>query len=250
MIIQWNATIPELSGDDERRVYVYLPENYDISGIKYPVMYMTDGQNVFFDSHATYGKSWGMKEYMEINNKQLIIVAVACNFEGNKRLEEYSPVNFSCEPFGDIAGRGAEYMNWLVNVLKPYIDQNYRTISDPDHTIICGSSMGGLMALYGVTVFNHIFHKAACLSPSLWINPREVLEFVRKSSINADTIVYMDYGSEELKNHSENPKVLYDVSNVLLDKGVNPLMRIVDGGTHCEASWEKQIPVFMNYLGL
>ena len=65
MVKQWKVNIPQLSGDAERLVYVYLPSEYAVSGKRYPVLYMFDGHNVFFESHATYGKSWGLKEFLE-----------------------------------------------------------------------------------------------------------------------------------------------------------------------------------------
>ena len=92
MVKKWKVKIPELSGEKERRAYIFLPSSYNQEPKRrYPVMYMFDGHNVFFDTDATYGKSWGMNKYMLESKKQLIIVAVECNHEGNSRLEEYSP---------------------------------------------------------------------------------------------------------------------------------------------------------------
>ena len=66
MVTTWDVTIPELTKDETRKAYLYLPESYAYDeAARYPVLYMFDGHNVFFDSHATYGKSWGMKEYMD-----------------------------------------------------------------------------------------------------------------------------------------------------------------------------------------
>ena len=77
MVKKWNVRIPQLSGTDPRRVYLYLPDLYDEEpGRRFPVMYMFDGHNVFFDSDATYGKSWGMNRYMSMTRTPLIIVAV------------------------------------------------------------------------------------------------------------------------------------------------------------------------------
>ena len=65
MVIRMDVTIPPLTGDKVRKGYVYLPDDYNNDPLKrYPVMYMFDGHNVFFDSDATYGKSWGMTSYM------------------------------------------------------------------------------------------------------------------------------------------------------------------------------------------
>ena len=251
MVRKWKVKIPALTGEKERRAYIYLPASYasDLTR-RYPVMYMFDGHNVFFDSDATYGKSWGMNEYMQKSRKQMIIVAVECNHEGNGRLQEYSPVDSDTSTLGKIRGRGATYMNWLVKTLKPYIDEKYRTLPDRHNTLICGSSMGGLMALYGVCTYNHVFQRAACLSPSLWVNPGKVLELIAKANIRRDTCIYMDYGSEEIFKHVANGEALTSTAHLLLTKRVNLTFRIVPGGTHSEASWEKQIPIFMECLGV
>lgn len=251
MVIKWDVTIPKLSGDKPRKAYIYLPQSYmKQTDKKYPVMYMFDGHNVFFDEDATYGKSWGMNRYMVQSKKELIIVAVECNHEGNMRLQEYSPIHFENITLGKIKGKGHVYMNWLVKELKPYIDENYRTLTDRKNTIICGSSMGGLMALYGATAYNHVFQRAACLSPSLWVSSGKVLEMIARAHIRRDTCIYMDYGSEEMANHAANAEALISTSHLLLTKRVNLAFRIVPGGNHSEASWERQIPIFMDCLGL
>ena len=251
MVKKWKVTIPKLTGDKECRAYIYLPASYERDKTKrYPVMYMFDGHNVFFDGDATYGKSWGMNKYMNRSKKDLIIVAVECNHLGNRRIIEYSPMNYENTSLGKIKGKGRTYMNWLVGTLKPYIDENYRTLPDRCNTIICGSSMGGLMALYGVTVYNHVFQRAACLSPSLWVAPGKMLEVIARAHVRRDTCIYMDYGSEEMFNHAANAEALISTSHFLLTKRVNLAFRIVPGGTHSEASWEKQIPIFMECLGL
>ena len=251
VVAEWEVTIPKLTGVKKRKVYIYLPEDYDEDpDRRYPVMYMFDGHNVFFDKDATYGKSWGMAKYMDESKKDLIIVAVECNHDGNGRLQEYSPINFENSTLGKIKAKGSVYMNWMVNELKPFVDKKYRTLPDRKNTIIAGSSMGGLMALYGATVYNHIFQRAACLSPSLWVSSGKVLEMVARAHIRRDTCIYMDYGSEEMFNHAANAEALISTSHLLLTKRVNLAFRIVPGGTHCEASWEKQIPIFMDCLGL
>ena len=251
MIKRFKVNVPLPNGEEERNAYIYLPKSYYLTKRKrYPVLYMFDGHNVFFDSDATYGKSWGMNKYMQDSKKQLIIVAVECNHEGNGRLEEYSPFDSETSTLGVIKGKGKAYMTWLTKTLKPYIDRNYRTLPDRKHTMICGSSMGGLMAMYGATAYNNVFQRAACLSPSLWINSGKVLEMIAKSNIRRDTCIYMDYGSEEMFSHAANAEALISTSHLLLTKRVNLAFRIVPGGTHSEASWEKQIPIFMECLGI
>ena len=250
MIKKWKLKIPELSGEMERNAYIYLPDDYATSGKKYPVLYMFDGHNVFYDEDATYGKSWGMGEYLKASGKDLIVVAVECNHKDNKRLEEYSPVDFEFPEIGTVTGRGREYMRWMIHELKPYIDKTYPTMPDRDHTSLAGSSMGGLMALYGVCEFNDVFKKAACISPSFWMSKDKVLQIVTDSNISTDSAVYIDYGSLELPNHTTSSEALISVARLLLTRRVNTVFKIVPGGIHNERSWEKQIPQFMKYLNL
>jgi predicted alpha/beta superfamily hydrolase len=251
MVKKWEVSIPTLTGSAKRRAYLYLPESYKSQPQRhYPVMYMFDGHNVFFDSDATYGKCWGMKEYLDKTAKDLIVVAVECNHVGNGRLEEYSPFDFENETLGAITGKGRIYMDWLTGWLKPYIDRNYRTLPDRENTILCGSSLGGLMALYGVVCYNHVFRRAACLSSSVWVDADQVLQMIAGAKMKNDTCIYMDYGSVEIHNHKENASALIAVTQLLLTKRADLTFRIVPGGTHSEASWEKQIPIFMDCLGL
>lgn len=250
MVYKWDITLPALTGDKKRRAYLYLPECYeDDPSRRYPVMYMFDGHNVFFDYDATYGKSWGMNSYMSWTRTPLVIAAVECNHEGNARLCEYSPFDHNSSTLGTVEGRGKLYMDWLVNEFKPLIDSRVRTLPDREHTLIGGSSMGGLMSLYAATAYNDVFQRAACLSPSLWVSLDGVMDMLKQSDFRNDTTIYMDYGSKEIFNHAESANALITVSNYLLRRRVNLSFRIVPGGTHSEASWEKQIPVFMKCLG-
>lgn len=251
MVYKWDLTIPQLTGKKTRKGYVYLPESYALqTHRRYPVMYMFDGHNVFFDSDATYGKSWGLADYLKRTKKDLIVVAVECNHAGNGRLEEYSPLSYENTTLGEIRGRGKIYMDWLVNELKPAVDAKLRTLPDRNNTLICGSSMGGLMALYAAVEYNHIFQRAACLSSSLWVAPAKIFRRISQANISYDTCIYLDYGSEEIYNHAANAEALISICHLLLTKHVNLTFRIVPGGTHCEACWEKQIPIFMDCLGV
>lgn len=250
MVITWDITIPELTGDETRRAYVYLPESYEYEPEKhYPVLYMFDGHNVFFDSDATYGKSWGMKEYMDHTETQLIIAAVECNHSpDNGRLKEYAPYSFKDSRFGKITGRGKETMDWMIHTFKREIDENFRTLPDREHTFIAGSSMGGLMSLYAVLAYNQVFSRAAALSPSIWAASDRIESLIQRARIRPNTVIYMDYGSRELGSHSKMLRQFAKVTTLLLSRRIFLQSRIVPGGSHCEASWERQIPFFMETL--
>ena len=106
-----------------RIIYVYLPNDYDENRKeKYDVLYMFDGHNLFSDEVATYGKSWGIKDYLDKTNIPLVVIGVDCNHTGRKRLDEYCPLPVSLDswiqpitPEGDITA------NFFVNKLKPMI---------------------------------------------------------------------------------------------------------------------------------
>ena len=250
MVEKWKITIPQLAGEEQRNAYVYIPDGAELHPeLRFPVLYMFDGHNVFFDEDATYGKSWGMAEFLDYTEIPVIVAAVECNHSpDNGRLSEYSPYTFRDSCFGHVTGRGRTTMEWLVNTFKPYIDRHYPTLPDREHTFVCGSSMGGLMSLYAVTEYNRVFSRAAALSPSVWVAPRKLDQLFSRAELGADTVVYMDYGSEELANHPGMIRLFSRAAEKLLERQVNLTCRIVPGGQHCEASWEEQLPFVFETL--
>jgi len=250
MIKKWSLTFPAQIGKKKRNAYVYIPDAaFENPEERYPVLYMFDGHNVFFDEDATYGKSWGMKEFAEDCDLPMIIAAVECNHGANNaRIKEYSPFSFRGPGFGSVKGRGHDTMEWFVNTFKPYIDANFPTIPDREHTFIAGSSMGGLMSLYAVTAYNHVFSRCAALSPAIYAGHRQVLNLLSTAPIAEDTVVYMDYGQVELAQHEGVAPLLTKAASILVERGALLDFRIVPGGEHNEATWEKQLPFIMNAL--
>ena len=212
------------------------------------MLYMFDGHNVFYDSHATYGKSWGMKQYLEKSKLPLILVAVECNPEGDNRMNEYTPFDIRWKGKLMFEARGQLTMDWFVNELKPRIDREYRTLADREHTLIAGSSMGGLMALYAAVACNGTFSRAAALSPSLWAARGHEAELLKAHPLQPSTRIYMDMGTAEA-----NPKTgfltgVFRTAQRLTRVGAVVDARIVPDAKHSEAYWEQRIPVFMEYL--
>lgn len=149
MIKKWSMSYPAVNGTEQRRAYVYLPTMYEAQPERrFPVLYMFDGQNVFFNEDATYGKSWGVADYLDYTDTPLIVAAIECNAgANNERLVEYSPYRFDDPTYGHFDGKGQATMSWFIHRFKPLIDQNFRTLPDRAHTFIGGSSMGGLMSM-------------------------------------------------------------------------------------------------------
>lgn len=250
MLTKFEVPFPTEHGVALRNAYVYLPTSYDRNPRRrYPVLYMFDGHNVFTDDESAFGESWGLNDYMEKTHTQMIIAAVECNHNpDNGRLKEYSPFTFKDSKYGVIPGLGKTTMDWYVNELKPFIDENFRTLPDRNHTFIGGSSMGGLMSLFAITQYNHIFSRAAALSPSLWTSPMNIKNMIKRTPLNPQTIIYMDYGTEEFSNHKNQRRAFNDVSALLMRKNIAVDFRIVPGGTHSEECWRRQVPFFMHTL--
>ena len=101
-----------------------------------------------------------------------------------------------------------------------------------------------------VCAYNQVFQKAACISPSFWVSKDQVVDIVARAELATDSRIYIDYGSLELPNHSTSSEALVSVARMLLSRRVNVTLKIIPGGIHSESSWEKQIPEFLDYLGL
>lgn len=248
MLEVFKTDIPQLTGREKRKIYVYVPDQEG----RFPVLYMFDGHNLFDDEEATYGKSWGLKDYLDYNDVPLIIVGVECNHHPEKyryggRLSEYSPFDFSDPEWGNIKGRGKLTMDFFVNELKPYIDDNYPTLPQRRYTFISGSSMGGLMTLYALSEYNDVFSRGAALSPSLIFAPEKVMDMIEKTKYRKNTVLYMDYGENEIR-YLNTREIYGDVTSALIKKKVLLDSRVVPKGDHNEASWERAVPFFMETL--
>ncbi|MCP1661281.1 alpha/beta hydrolase [Neisseria perflava] len=239
-----------------RKLHIYLPDDYLATGERYPVMYFFDGHNLFFDNQATYGKSWGLYDFMQAWPKKMMIVGIECGHEGNERLSEYSPYSFHSAFFGGrLNGLGHETMEWIVNDIKPYIDSTYRTYPFREATGIAGSSMGGLMSIYAVGKYNRIFSKAACLSSAIL---NELYADMEQCAIDSNTRVYLSWGEQEAGRggksvdawHTPAARANQAIAGIFTRAGAACDVYCQPQGRHTEADWEKQIPQFMDFLWL
>lgn len=239
-----------------RTLHVYLPDGHDSSPERYPVMYFFDGHNLFFDHRATYGKSWGLKDYLDRWDKRLIVVGMECSHEGHARLDEYCP--YRGRRFGhEIGGLGEETFRWILDDVKPWADATLRTWAHREATGIGGSSMGGLMSLYGVIAHNDAFSKAACLSTGIRLWGSELRAELRGASIDPDTRVYLSWGEHEAgrvragadgATGSPEAKAEIDYTERLERAGADVYRYLQPEGRHCEACWEQQNGRYLDYL--
>lgn len=198
MVVPTPLTMPGL--DRQRTLRIYLPPSYAQGQKRYPVLYMHDGQNLFDDATA-YAGEWGVDESMDAlaGSHDLEVIVVGIDNGLDKRISELSP--WSHEKYGPPEGR--QYMDFVVQTVKPFVDQHYRTFVDREHTAILGSSLGGLISHYAVHQYPHIFGMAGLFSPSYWYSA-EVYRLTKEQPTPKDSRLYFLVGGDEGLETVEN----------------------------------------------
>jgi predicted alpha/beta superfamily hydrolase len=236
-IINDSFFIPQLK--KKRTIWVYKPKNYSPQK-KYPVLYMHDGQNLFDQSTSGFGE-WGIDEYLDSIQKEIIIVGI--DHGGIDRLKEYNP--YDNKAVGK--GEGNAYIDFIVKTLKPFIDKKFSTLRAKENTFIAGSSMGGHISLYAALRYPATFGKIGIFSPAFWVNMQEVKNEVKTlKKVNNQSFYF--YAGQQESTTLVNEVI--DVFNLLKSKVVNCQFKlsIKADGKHNEASWQKELPIFFNWL--
>lgn len=232
--------IPQLNR--KRRIWVYLPKNYEQNTqTHYPVIYMQDGQNVFDEATAFSGE-WGVDEYLNSlpDHKQCIVVAI--DNGGNERMQEYNP--YPNKQFG--RGEGKRYAAFLAEVLKPFVDAHYRTKPAARFTTICGSSMGGLISYYTAITYPQIFGRAGVFSPSFWIAP-DIYPAAKKALPLLGQSGFYFYGGDK---EGDSLDIRLRQMKLVLDNNETVVSQIVmdPEGMHQEQYWRKAFAPFYHWL--
>ena len=249
MIIKETITIPYLQ--EERKLHIYVPDHKTQE--RFPVLYMFDGHNLYYNEDATYGKSWGLKEYLDALNAQIIVVGIECSHEGRNRLNEFSPYTFNSPNLGYIKGSGKQFFDWMIHDLKQHIDATYPTLSDAKHTNVGGSSMGGLMAVYGGAMHADIYSKAVCVSTAYSNGFDQLMDEITKQKDYTNSMFYLSFGEYEANDKDYFALMTNKnctCANLLQEKGAKTYINCVLKGTHNEASWEKELDVFFKELNI
>ena len=227
-----------------RDLFVYLPPSHGVGARRYPTVYMHDGQNLF-DAATSFAGEWQVDETMEALAREgieAIVVGVAN--AGGARGSEYSAA----------AGRGREYLRFLAETVKPLVDADFRTDPGRRTTGLLGSSLGGLISLYGVFLEPGVFGFAGAMSPALWWAKRAVFEIVERAPF-ADARIYIDVGETEIAGAPARTRAyVRDVRRMvelLETKGYGPdrLRYVLErGGTHHETAWARRLPEALRFL--
>jgi isoamylase len=224
-----------------RDVDVYLPASYDEGRRRYPVVYMHDGQNLS-DPSTAFAGTWRLDEALRDLASRGIDAIVVGVHNTRERLAEYSP--FPDRKHGGGAGRS--YVAFLGDTLKPRIDRQFRTRRMAAHTVIAGSSMGGLISLYAWFQRPDVFGHAAVLSPSLWYGREPLFELLERSRLPRGRI-HLDVGTAEGADTLRDARGL---KRLLDEKGIGDRLEYLEdrGGKHEEAAWSRRITGALEFL--
>jgi predicted alpha/beta superfamily hydrolase len=205
---------------------------------------MQDGQNLF-DPTTSFAGDWGLQAGLDgLPGKGAKPIVVAIPNAGDDRIAEYSP--FADSVAG--GGLGDRYLEFVADTLKPIIDRDFRTNPGREGTGIAGSSMGGLISLYGYFRRPETFGFVAALSPSLWFADRAIFPFVETAPYIPGRI-YLDIGTDEGSASLANARRMRDF---LLEKGYREglTLRWVEeaGAGHHEAVWGRRFKTAVPFL--
>jgi predicted alpha/beta superfamily hydrolase len=243
--------------NNDRDILVYLPANYETQKKeRYPVFYLNDGQNLF-DGGTSYipGQEWRVDETAEALIKSgqvrpLIIVGVYNT--GADRINEYTPVQDTKYKAG---GHADLYGRMLVEELKPFIDQTYRTKKSATDTGLGGSSLGGIASLYLGLKYENVFGNLAVISPSVWFADKQILKFVESARYSPKLHIWLDIGTKEGRNSADADQSVNDtrlLKDLLVKKGWKPGKELGyfedPGAEHNERAWAGRFGSILTFL--
>lgn len=231
----------------ENTVRIYLPPEYENSEERYPVIYMFDGQNLFDCSTATYQKEWHIDEsldtlYDEKRTKGIIVVGVDSvssrrNKEYNLYLREYD---------GGGVGDVLKTCDFYANTLKSYIDNNYRTQTDREHTAIIGASYGAVAAICASTQYPELYGYTGMFSYCDNQNPEKMTEYIKEHmtpEILTDNRIYFYTGKYDFAYTST--KSAYEIAK---ENSLENIHYELDEGQHDEYSWGAKFTECLNFF--
>ncbi len=227
-----------------RRIAALLPYDYEESDRRYPVLYLQDGQNLF-DDYAPFG-NWAVDKQLalmaEMGLHEIIIIAIDHAHE--KRIAEFTPSYRT--RLG--RGEGKKYARFLADTLKPFVDKQFRTLPDWEHTGIGGSSMGGLISIYAGLMYPEVFGRLMIFSPSLWVTPNIPFQRLNLSEPYSGR-VYLYGGKKESDTMVPNLQRFRD-SLEQTDSRQKPEFKLsVDpNGEHNEVRWGEEFPQAVRWL--
>jgi len=247
-----------------RQVDVWVPDDAkQQKGKRYPVIYMHDGQNLFDPKTSFLGVVWGVDETMTrlIKDNVTCPAIVVGIWSGPSRGGEYGPAKaiskyataYERKRFLQEYGTpiSDNYLKFMVSELKPFIDREYPTLPGQQHTFIMGSSFGGLISLYALCEYPHVFAGAGCLSTHWPAASGAMISYIAECLPDPATHrIYFDYGTEAMDACYEPYQIQADEVMRKSDyqEGVNWVTKKFPGEEHSERAWRKRVHVPLEFL--
>lgn len=227
--------------DKPRRVRVLLPRDYEIHTEEtYPVVYMHDGQNVFYSKESYSGYSWKLIPLIKNNLELPKMIIVGMDNAEEDRLDEYTPWPFESEEevasHGHLGGMGMAYGEWVVETVKPFIDKYYRTKPERENTLLAGSSLGGLITAYMGAAYPEVFGSLGVFSLASWLSEEAFLSFIHQQPLHPDTKVYIQVGTEE-GNEADEAFANKNINQAYIDSSLWYYQTLLRQGHHMDKIW-------------
>lgn len=235
-----------------RDVIVWLPPGYHDEGntLRYPVLYLHDGQNLM-DGSTSFAGEWHLDEVaqrlVQLGQLEPVILVGVYNV-GSDRIADYTPV---ADPqYG--GGEAAAYASFLVDELKPQVDAAFRTRTDAASTGVGGSSLGGLVSLYLGLTRSETFQRLGVVSPSIWWSDREILGRVSALEAKLPLRIWLDMGTQEGNPPQANVDNARALRDALLAEGWSLEQDLhyleAPGAVHNEGSWGARADLILRAL--
>ncbi|HFU3716605.1 TPA: alpha/beta hydrolase [Streptococcus suis] len=248
----------------KRRVRVLLPKGYEEDVDKtYPVVYFHDGQNVLYSKEAFSGHSWKVIPTIKRNPDIEKMIIVAIDNDGLERMHEYAAWKYSEMgiPGIQFGGKGTLYAEFVMDVVKPFIDNTYRTKSDKAHTAMIGSSLGGNITQFMGLAYQDQIGCLGVFSSANWLHQEAFDRYIERQALDKNQRVYIYVGTEEADDTDKtlmagNIKQAYINSSLtyyrqLIAGGVdldNIALEVVSGAVHNEEAWAAYLPDCLRFL--
>lgn len=240
-----------------------LPMNYENDAERYPVVYLHDGQNVFYSRESFSGYSWKTIPALKRNLQLPKMILVGIDNDNENRLSEYSPWTFENDDVvssPEMSPCGEDYGRFVMEMVKPYIDRNYRTKPGREYTAMIGSSLGGSISQYLGAQYSEKIGGLGIFSTANWLFPKSFDNFMEKAQLSAQRVFIMvgtnEFNEGDASLMTGNINQFYLDSSLgyykqLLQKGieVNHMDLVIAAGErHSERAWAKYLPRCLQFL--
>ncbi|MFN3997265.1 alpha/beta hydrolase [Algoriphagus sp.] len=241
-LISEEFEIPQLN--KTRKIWALLPHDYSTSDEHYPVLYLHDAQNLF-NENAQYG-NWQIDKKLAVMSDYGIgkIIVIAVEHGEKERLIEY---NVGKTLLGK--GNGKQYIRFITDTLKPFVDKTFRTKTEREFTGMGGSSMGGLLSVFSGLIYPEVFGKLMVFSPSLWVLPKIKLGFLDFFEPQ-ETRIYLYAGGDESETMVNHVTKLRNrlLKRESLKGKMKVHLSINELGKHNESYWSDEFPKAIEWL--